>query len=210
MSAYASNLKKLIKCYINFYPQFYQYALYFDIVFIELFFTQYSVTCRAGESYCSTAHSTGLDKKEINPVLQLKLIKSCPGPCFVKEIGLSLKGTTLLTDLTHLSLYRVAGKRGLSDWEKCVDSVAPALKTVLDTPLELKSDTTILWVTVKLKDKVDLTHRVTVSCDHVTTTCGKASVTSVRPIVALRTGVAVRQRGKTESIFRVFPALLLP
>ena len=54
-------------------------------------------------------------------------------------------------------LYRVAGKRGLSDWEKCVDSVAPALKTVLDTPLELKSDTTILWVTVKLKDKVDLT-----------------------------------------------------
>ncbi len=114
-----------------------------------------------------------LTKKEINPVLQLKLIKSCPGPCFVKEIGLSLKGTTLLTDLTHLSLYRVAGKRGLSDWEKCVDSVAPALKTVLDTPLELKSDTTILWVTVKLKDKVDLTHRVTVSCDHVTTTCGK-------------------------------------
>lgn len=112
LSAYASNLKKLIKCYINFYPQFYQYALYFDIVFIELFFTQYSVTCRAGESYCSTAHSTGLDKKEINPVLQLKLIKSCPGPCFVKEIGLSLKGTTLLTDLTHLSLYRVAGKRG--------------------------------------------------------------------------------------------------
>lgn len=85
-----------------------------------------------------------LTKKEINPVLQLKLIKSCPGPCFVKEIGLSLKGTTLLTDLTHLSLYRVAGKRGLSDWEKCVDSVAPALKTVLDTPLELKSDTTIL------------------------------------------------------------------
>ena len=137
-----------------------------------------------------------LTKKEINPVLQLKLIKSCPGPCFVKEIGLSLKGTTLLTDLTHLSLYRVAGKRGLSDWEKCVDSVAPALKTVLDTPLELKSDTTILWVTVKLKDKVDLTHRVTVSCDHVTTTCGKASVTSVRPIVALRTGVAVRQRGE--------------
>lgn len=63
LSAYASNLKKLIKCYINFYPQFYQYALYFDIVFIELFFTQYSVTCRAGESYCSTAHSTGLDKK---------------------------------------------------------------------------------------------------------------------------------------------------
>lgn len=53
-----------------------------------------------------------LTKKEINPVLQLKLIKSCPGPCFVKEIGLSLKGTTLLTDLTHLSLYRVAGKRG--------------------------------------------------------------------------------------------------
>ena len=48
----------------------------------------------------TTAHSTGLDKKEINPVLQLKLIKSCPGPCFVKEIGLSLKGTTLLTDLT--------------------------------------------------------------------------------------------------------------
>ena len=44
LSAYASNLKKLIKCYINFYPQFYQYALYFDIVFIELFFTQYSVT----------------------------------------------------------------------------------------------------------------------------------------------------------------------
>lgn len=137
-----------------------------------------------------------LTKKEANPVLQLDLIKQHSGECFVKKIGISLKGTTLLDDIDHLDLYKVGGKAKFSGWEQCANPASPALKMTLDTSLKLTSDTTTLWVTVKLKDKIDLSHRIKVNCKSVITTCGRTSVTYARPIVGLRTGVAVRKGGE--------------
>lgn len=137
-----------------------------------------------------------LTKREVNPVLRLELIKKRAEECALKEIGLSFKGTTLLNDIEHVCLYRTNGNVLSTDWQRCAGPVSPAMKLSLGASLRLTADTTVLWVTVRLKDKVDLSHRIKADCRWVTTTCGRASVTHARPIVGLRVGVAVRQRGE--------------
>lgn len=137
-----------------------------------------------------------LTKKEVNPVLKLELVKRHPEACVVKKIGISLKGTTLPDDIELLSLYKADRNVPPSGWEQCAGSVSPAMQLSLETSLNLTSDTTILWVAVKLKDKIDLSHRIKVDCEFVRTTWGEASITYTRRPVGLRTGVAVRQKGE--------------
>lgn len=137
-----------------------------------------------------------LTLKDINPVLRLEFIKNIPGVSSVKELSLSLKGTTLLSDIENVSLYATDSKGRLSTKELLVIQKGSSSKVIFKEPFSLEKDTTVVWVSVKLKDRVKLTHCVRVSCAAVKTTQGLAKIVVERPLVSLRTGVAVRQRGQ--------------
>ena len=134
-----------------------------------------------------------LTLKEANPVLRLELIKSGEDARLIKDIVCSLKGTTRLDDIESVCLY-AAAKNGSFSAKTLLTAPQPATsKVTFKYPLSLQADTTIVWLSVKLKDKIDLAHRIQLSCTAVKTDLGKVSPITVRPLVALRTGVAVRQ-----------------
>lgn len=134
-----------------------------------------------------------LTLKEANPVLRLELIKSGEDDRLIKDIVCSLKGTTRLDDIESVCLY-AAAKNGSFSAKTLLTAPQPATsKVTFKYPLSLQADTTIVWLSVKLKDKIDLAHRIQLSCTAVKTDLGKVTPITVRPLVALRTGVAVRQ-----------------
>ncbi len=134
-----------------------------------------------------------LTLKEANPVLRLELIKSGEDARLIKDIVCSLKGTTRLDDIESVCLY-AAAKNGSFSAKTLLTAPQPATsKVTFKYPLSLQADTTIVWLSVKLKDKIDLAHRIQLSCTAVKTDLGKVAPITVRPLVALRTGVAVRQ-----------------
>lgn len=137
-----------------------------------------------------------LTLKEANLLLRLELIKSNAEVCSVNEIVCSLKGTTELTDIESVRLYAANKRGGFSEKTPLTSPQRAASKVVFKNPLSLQADTTVIWVSVKLKEKVDLSHRIQIGCQRITTANGKAQITTVRPLIGLRTGVAVRQHGQ--------------
>lgn len=137
-----------------------------------------------------------LTLKEASPVLRLELIKSGKEDCFIKELVCSLKGTTALSDVESICLYG-ADKTGNLSVKSQLTSPQPSGQTIkFKEPFSLQTDTTVVWVAVRLKDKIDLAHKVKVACTGVQTVSGKATIVVDRPLMGLRIGVAVRQWGQ--------------
>ncbi len=137
-----------------------------------------------------------LTLKDASPVLRLELIKTGGESCLVSEMACSLKGTTELTDVKSICLYGADKDGNISVKNPLVAPMIPASKVVFKHPFTLQADTTVVWVTVRLKDKINLAHCVQVECTSVQTTVGKAKLVTDRPLIGLRTGVAVRQWGQ--------------
>lgn len=139
-----------------------------------------------------------LTLKDGNPVLRIQLEREVGKDCSVKEIELSLQGTTNLKDIESLCLFE-ADKNGRFSKAKALGQpLSSAMKVSFKEGFPLLKDTAVVWVSVKLKDKVNLTHRVQITCKAATTTSGKATVTPLSRPVGLRTGVAVRQQNQDE------------
>lgn len=137
-----------------------------------------------------------LTLKDANPVLRLTFIKIGGEACPVKEIVCSLKGTTELADLESIRLYGATGNGGFTAKSPLTSPLVSSGAITFKDPFSLQTDTTVVWVAVRLRDKINLAHRVGVSCTSVKTAFGKAKITAERPSVLLRTGVAVRQSGQ--------------
>ena len=137
-----------------------------------------------------------LTLKEANPVLRLEFVKQASGDCAVREIVCSLKGSTDLTDIEHIRLYASAADGTLSVEHPLTLPMQVSEKVSFKEPLVLKDDTTLVWVTLKLKDRVNLSHRVRLACSSVKTVKGKGEVLLDGSLVDLRLGVAVRQFGQ--------------
>lgn len=139
-----------------------------------------------------------LTLKDGNPVLRIQLEREVGKDCSVKEIELSLQGTTNLKDIESLCLFE-ADKNGRFSKAKALGQpLSSAMKVSFKEGFPLLKDTAVVWVSVNLKDKVNLTHRVQITCKAATTTSGKATVTPLSRPVGLRTGVAVRQQNQDE------------
>lgn len=137
-----------------------------------------------------------LTLKDASPVLRLELIKTGGESCLVSEMACSLKGTTELTDVKSICLYGADKDGNISVKNPLVAPMIPTSKVVFKHPFTLQADTTVVWVAVRLKDKINLAHRVKVECTSVQTAVGKAKLVADRPLIGLRTGVAVRQWGQ--------------
>lgn len=134
--------------------------------------------------------------KKANPVLRLTFIKEGGDACRVRELVCSLAGTITLADVDSVCLYGATGKDGLA-MEKTVASPLPSASTVVfSNPFSLQADTTVVWVTVRLKDKINLKNRIEVACTSVKTDEGQVEIIVERSPIGLRTGIAVRHGGQ--------------
>lgn len=134
-----------------------------------------------------------LTMKETNPVLKTTLIRKVPEAYSVKEFAFSLAGTADLNDIESVSLY-LGNEKGLPDVEKQIGkAMPPAGELVFKDGFQANADTLVVWVSMKLKSDIDLSHRVNATCTGIVTSLGRVDLSGVGTSKGLRTGVAVRQ-----------------
>lgn len=137
-----------------------------------------------------------LTLKEANPVLRLQFVKPVVGDCSIREIVCSLKGTTDLQDIEHIRLYASDAKGRLAVEHPLISPRQAAETVCFENPFVLKEDTTVVWVALKLKDRVDLSHRIRLTCSSVKTAEENAEILLDGAWADLRPGVAVRRYGQ--------------
>jgi sialidase-1 len=134
-----------------------------------------------------------LTKKAANPVLKTSLIRNTASDYVLQEIQLSLQGTTDLVDIESVSLYLANDKGNLATTTQIGEALPPSSKLVFKSDFSVDKDTLVFWVSMKLKENIDLTHRVNATCIGVKTDLGKLDMSTVLPSPGLRAGVALRQ-----------------
>lgn len=131
--------------------------------------------------------------KKVNPVLKIELVKDGLSTGSVDEITFSLLGTTDLADIENISLFG-ADKTGMLSEERPLGlPLHPSPVVTFKNKIPFESDTLCFWVSVELKKKVDLTHRIHIACQSIKTSDGIVNPEAMQPAKELRVGVAVRQ-----------------
>lgn len=136
-----------------------------------------------------------LTGKAFNPVQQITLMRQQPGDYTLEKVVVSLEGTTDIGDITKVTLFG-ANEKGLPDTGITVGEAVPQGTTAVFTDhFPVTGDTLTLWVTVTLKEEIDLTHRIAIRCSEIITDKGRLRLpdSDGQP---LRTGVALRQHGQ--------------
>lgn len=135
-----------------------------------------------------------LTGKAYNSVLKIELIRKNSSVCQLETISFSLKGTSDLADIENICLYE-ADEKGYLNEKKPIGPPLPVTgKVSYPANLTLETDTTICWVSCKLRNNIDLSHRIHLSCLEAVTNQGKISPENLPvPSHGLRVGVALRQ-----------------
>lgn len=133
-----------------------------------------------------------LTGKDANPVLKVEMIRQQPEDYSLQKIVISLEGTTDLNDIGRISLFK-SDEEGRFATNMLIGEVqSPASVVTFKDNFNVTEDTLIFWVSVTLKENIDLTHRIKVQCKSISTDIGKVPVPS-DDTQSLRVGVAVRQ-----------------
>ncbi len=133
-----------------------------------------------------------LTGKDTNPVLKIKMIRQQPADYSLHKVVISLEGTTDLNSIERVSLFK-SDDKGRFTTENLIGKVqSPASVVTFKDNFNITEDTLTFWVSVTLKEIMDLSHRIMVQCKSITTDIGKVPVPSA-DTQSLRVGVAVRQ-----------------
>ncbi len=137
-----------------------------------------------------------LTGKEYNPVQKIHLIRDSTyndqEEYLLEKIVLSLEGTTDVNDIEKIMLFKAGENEKFVTDQPVGGARTGARRVTFDEPFPVAEDTLTLWVAIRLKEEVDLTHRVAVTCKEVVTDEGKLRL-PVEEVTPLRVGVAVRQ-----------------
>ena len=170
---------------------------------------------RASTTLGTTQNSSILTQRYTIPVLThkttnavLKIIIKSNKVCDINRIYLTLRGTTNLHDITNLEVYH-ASEKGNIDLSRQIISTSDIKKNII-LPLHLKvakGDSSILWVSLKLRDKVSLTNRYNVNCKSL-----ELNEQKIYPETffrqGLRAGVALRIEGDNSIHTSRIPGLI--
>ena len=140
-----------------------------------------------------------LTGKEYNLVQKIRLIRDSTGSdreeYILEKVTLSLEGTTDISDIDKVMLFK-AGENDQFETDHPVGEVQPAAtKITFSNHFAVTEDTTTLWVSVTLKDNIDLTHKIKIQCKEIVTDQEKLRILP-HDAKELRTGVALRQHGQ--------------
>lgn len=134
-----------------------------------------------------------LTLKDTNPVLKIELIRNKPIDYSIRQIAFSLNGTNGVDDIKYVQLYQSDEKGNFSAKNQIGETLPAKSQINFRGDFPVKQDTFCLWVSVKLKDKIDLTGRVHISCQKILTDKGVADLVIGHLLSDLRVGVALRQ-----------------
>jgi len=133
-----------------------------------------------------------LTGKDTNPVLKVEMIRQQPEDYSLQKLVVSLEGTTDLNDNERVSLFK-SDSEGRFTTDNLIGEVqSPASAVTFRDNFNITEDTVTFWVSVTLKENIDLNHRIKVQCKSISTDIGKIRVSSV-DTQSFRVGVAVRQ-----------------
>lgn len=145
---------------------------------------------------CSRPVLPVLAGKDYNHVLSLSLVRKSGQTLqseILKSVSLELEGTTRLADISQLALY-AAGANGKIDPNRLLASIPEPKAVSVTLPLDfpLQADTSVIWVSVRLKDSVDLLNRININCTGLVTTAQHLKLPGLTD-EPLRVAVALRQ-----------------
>ena len=137
-----------------------------------------------------------LTGKDENLIFQIKIQAKESGKDYIiKEIEISLEGTTDLNDIEAVKLYYTGKAKDDKTNRQFGKSNLAAPEINFTDNFILKDEVAYFSLSVKLKSKIDLTHRIDVSCKQIETNVGKILPDHEVPSHPLRVGVAMRQHG---------------
>src|SRR5690554_717008 len=117
-----------------------------------------------------------LTGKEYNPVQKIHLIRNSINESeeyIFEKIVFSLEGTTDVNDIEEIMLFKAGENEKFVTDQPVGGARTGARRVTFDEPFPVAEDTLTLWVAIRLKEEVDLTHRVAVTCKEVVTDEGK-------------------------------------
>jgi len=132
-----------------------------------------------------------LTNKENNPALRIQLVPRNSQEVHVNRVTVRLESTGDLNDIQAVRLFATGEKGKFGSDMQFGSDQAPSSVIVFEDQLSV-ADTSHLWLSIQLKDKIDLMQKITVSCESVGTEDGMIEVES--PVAeALRVGIALRK-----------------
>jgi len=129
--------------------------------------------------------------RDNNPVLKI-IPGSQDTTGFISEIKISLSGKASTGDIEKVSIFYSKDPETFSTTFQFGKSLAPASKLTFKDHFALTGKG-FLWVSVKLKSKADLLHKIGVTCLSVKTDMGMALIKAAPVRGPLRIGIALRQ-----------------
>ncbi len=133
-----------------------------------------------------------LTGKEVNTVLEIKFKDEKPSGYTVTAVKISLDGTTDITDIELLRLW--AGTEGASVGDiQFGEAVGPSTEIIFKGGLKVGSEAAFVRLSVKLKDTVNLLHRINASCKYIETSAGKIYPPGEDSPAGQRIGIALRR-----------------
>lgn len=137
-----------------------------------------------------------LKSKPYNHVLLLELHpKDSTKPLSLTEVTLDFGKETVLEDIQSIDLFYVGAKNTFIKKGSKLFASSDEIKSKmrLEGDLELSGASHFFWVSLKLKDQADISHKLNVSCESVVTDTGITQLDSLEDTKSLRMGVAVRK-----------------
>ncbi len=125
----------------------------------------------------------------------------------LRSLAFSLEGTDDLADLDSLVLLSTGDKLEFSPAAPFGERAAPAKAIAFRGDLSLHAGKNVFWLSCRLKDAADLSHRVAAACTSIETTAGKLTPRIDSLGVRHRIGVALRKHGDDGVHTHRIPAL---
>ena len=130
-----------------------------------------------------------------NVALRLKVFIPNDQPLSITELNLSAKGTTKLSDIKSIRLFSTGNRFSFSDSAVVAVLGNAGKKHKVKGQIELQRGDNYFWVTLEVKDGIDLLNRFDIACPSVRLSNGMVlTPVDLTPEVMLRAGYAVRQR----------------
>jgi sialidase-1 len=134
-----------------------------------------------------------LIRNEHGPLLRVVVEAENPNDVHVTGLSFRLDGTDDLDDLDALALFTTGDKEEFSPATAVGEPVKPAAKIAFRVAQPLRPGKNVFWLSCRLKDTADLSHRAAAACTAIETTAGRLTPRDASPGIRQRIGVALRK-----------------
>ena len=134
-----------------------------------------------------------LTRLEQNALLKITLAKGQAEKITLTKVKLSLFESSAMDDIESISLFTANADGSFSTVNQFGVSVKPANEIVFESNISISAAVQSFWVSVKLNEKAELTHKLNLSCVEITTDLGVVDASKTTCAKGLRLGAALRK-----------------